>query len=424
LLVILFDRCGQRTAAWAVSFVVAIDAAAFLQCLAGSAFNMFLLKWLRKILHVTIRKTRMKRTQKQGQKQRYGARAFPAQILRQTRKFPTIFENNVAITKDVDDDSDKTGQGDLAVQGVLFTDTIGENTSENGVNIVSPLGLKSAALNIEEQPMIEPPKTGQILNIRGTPFTADGSTAAGTAVKDWSAVNIQAPTVQALNDDVTYPSAVTLRVEGPPTGAGVVPTDSYAIRVMDGPVLIEQATNDALTLRGGIECSTADISDRVRLGRANILPPPPTEGADGYELSLPRIGPQGEGDVVVANAGGQLAFATVSLFSAWSGPSTIGNLTIWTDVGYSVGGTVQVTPVKQNGDAIFSAILVANASPMENTNELASMPLTSLKSISADKKSITFNVLTGAISVVGNSTLQHAPEGTQVSVSVMGVGLT
>jgi len=80
----------------------------------------------------------MKRTQNQGQKQNrrgtqlYGSRAFPAQILRQNRKFPTLFENNVAITKDVDDVSDKTGQGDLAVQGArnrAFDDDTAESAA-------------------------------------------------------------------------------------------------------------------------------------------------------------------------------------------------------------------------------------------------------------------------------------------------------
>jgi hypothetical protein len=350
----------------------------------------------------------------------YGSRAFPAHITRENRKFPTIFENNVAVTKDADGGSGRGEQGDLCVEGVIFSDTIGENTADNGVNVVSPVGLKTATLNIEEQPTVGIPKAGQILDIRGTPFTADASLPAGSRVNDWSAVSIQAPSIRALNADVTFPSAATLRIEGPPTGGGVTAADAYSIRVMDGPVLIDQDADGALTLRGGIQCKNVSASGVLQLGQTNIKPAP---GGDGYDLTLPAVAPK-DGCVITSTAGGLLSFeespADSAIKFAWNGQVAANNLAFWTDVAYSAGGKAHASPVKPSGDPVFSSILLASASPMEETDELTSMPLTSLRSISADRKTITFNVLTGAISLVGSCSLQHAPEGTRVNIFVVG----
>jgi hypothetical protein len=354
---------------------------------------------------------------------RYGARTFPAQIVRKNRKFPTIFENNVAITKDVDDESDKTGQGDLSVQGVVFADTIGENTLDNGVNIVSPIGMRSATLNIEEQPNVSDPKSGQILDVRGTPFTASASTPADGNVNDWSSVNIHAPALQSVNAGVTFTSPATVCIGGPPTGPGVTAGASYSIRVKEGPVLIDEGSNTALTVRGGIQCSSV-ASTKLQAGQVTILPP--SEGTDAYDLTLPQLPPQGDGDVLTANGVGQLSFTKMdslqpAFTSGWVGTDLRNNLTFWTDVGYTAGGKVHVSPVKPGGDPIFSTILLANASPVEETDTITSMPLASLKRISDDKKTITFNIFTGAISVVGSCTLQYAPDGMQVNVSVVGL---
>jgi len=283
--------------------------------------------------------------------------------------------------------------------------------------------MKSATLNIEEQPTVDVPRTGQVLDIRGTPFTAGATISAGAVIDEWSSVNIQAPTVGALSADVTYPSAATFRVEGPPTGAGVAAADACSIRVMSGPVRIEEEGESALTIRGGVQSKTVRVSTGLQLGQTTIAPSP--AGGGKYDLTLPADGPT-DGSVISSSSAGQLSFTNFNQLqsaftSAWVGQQVANNLTFWTDVAYSVGGKANFSPVKANGEPIFANIILASASSMEETDELTAMPMVSLRSISTDGRTVVFNVLTGATSVVGSCTLQHAPEGTRVNAFVVGV---
>jgi hypothetical protein len=348
---------------------------------------------------------------------RYGAGVIPASTGSRERKYPTVFEGNVGVLPDLDDPV-RGGMGDLSVHGALFTDTIAEQRPGNTINMVSPVGLTSATVNIAERPITAPPKPGQLLDIMGTPYTAGTATPEGSAVTDWSAVNIGRPVVQAAHPGVTFPGASSLRIEGPPQG-DLGDGDAYALRVVDGPVIFGHDGEKALEVRGGVKAGDIRAESRLRLGEASLLPPAaPAPG--GYALTLPDAGPGRDGAVVASTAGGRLSFVNPVFSSAWSGQQPADNLIVWTTLAVSAGGTVTVSPTRDNGTPIFTTIFLASASPMANTEVVTSMPLTSLRNISQDRKTIVFNILTAVVADVGETTLQYAPEGTPVSVSVLG----
>jgi hypothetical protein len=347
---------------------------------------------------------------------RYKAGIIPASTGSRERKYPTIFEGNVGVLPDLDDPV-RGGVGDVSVHGALFVDTIAEQRAGNTVNVVSPLGLTSATVNMVERPITAPPKPGQLLDVLGTPYTAGDATPDGSVVQGWSAVNIRPPVIRSVNPGVSFPGASSLRIEGPPRGDRV--GGAYAMRVMDGPVILEDAGELALEVKGGVKAAGLTAVSRLRLGQASLLPPvAPTAG--DYALTLPDSGPQRDGVTIKSDAGGKLTFTNPVFSSAWAGQQKTDNLVVWTALAHSAGGTVTVNPTRDDGTAIFTTIFLASASPMADTEVVTMMPLTSLRNISSDKKTIVFNILTAVVADVGEATLQYAPEGTPVSVSVLG----
>lgn len=73
------------------------------------------------------------------------------------------------------------------------------------------------------------------------------------------------------------------------------------------------------------------------------------------------------------------------------------------------------------GAAVFSQILHADAQAWVNTSTPVAVVFTGGKTISADQRSITFNVLTGNTVVLGGAPMALAPNNTQVTAVVWGL---
>ena len=93
----------------------------------------------------------------------------------------------------------------------------------------------------------------------------------------------------------------------------------------------------------------------------------------------------------------------------------------WVDVQATVGGVATFSPVNGGGGAVFGQIYAVQFTAESNTGVLTSMPVCALKSISADRKTITVNVGVGvaALAALG-ATVQAAPDGTKVHALIMG----
>jgi hypothetical protein len=93
----------------------------------------------------------------------------------------------------------------------------------------------------------------------------------------------------------------------------------------------------------------------------------------------------------------------------------------WVDVQTSVGGVVTFQPVNGGGAALFSQIFAAQFTAENNSAVFTALPVTALKSISGDLKTILANVGVGTVLGVLGATILAAPDGTKVHAHIIGV---
>ena len=96
---------------------------------------------------------------------------------------------------------------------------------------------------------------------------------------------------------------------------------------------------------------------------------------------------------------------------------------IWTASATTSSGVATFNPTDDNtgsGNAIFTNIYSIQAIAANNTGTATSVPLASIKLLSADKKSLTINVIKGTVLSVLGSTIVTAPDDTSVYVTIIG----
>lgn len=93
----------------------------------------------------------------------------------------------------------------------------------------------------------------------------------------------------------------------------------------------------------------------------------------------------------------------------------------WVDVQTSVGGVVTFSPVDGSGVAIFSQIFAVQFTGEANTSVMTAMPVTALKSVSGDLKTVLVNVGVGTVLGILGATILGAPDGTKVHAHIIGV---
>lgn len=100
------------------------------------------------------------------------------------------------------------------------------------------------------------------------------------------------------------------------------------------------------------------------------------------------------------------------------------NVKVWTGLATTSGGVATFFPTDTNavgGNALFTNIYSAIAIAANNTGTPINVPKTSIKLISADKKTITVNVISGVtITILITPTEVFAPDGTTVYLTVIG----
>lgn len=110
-----------------------------------------------------------------------------------------------------------------------------------------------------------------------------------------------------------------------------------------------------------------------------------------------------------------------------TGGTEYGVIRAWVGSATTTDGVATVYPTDNGnvtGNAFFGTVLGAVCSTVVNTGNATSVPISGLKSVSTDKKTVQVNVVRGlaiAIPLLLN-TLQFVPDGTEVSVIIFGIG--
>jgi hypothetical protein len=358
--------------------------------------------------------------------QRFGAGVIPSSTARTTRKYPTLFEGNVGVVRDADDPV-RGGEGDLTIDGVLFCDTLAERREGNTINVVNETSFTTVNANMSERPTSGPPRQGQFLMVKGTAFTDTGD-----GERDrWSAVNISPIEIRSAAGPVGYDVSSTLEISGAPTGnADVTITDSRALTIKSGVVRLEDASDVALAVDGGITAGkTVRASDVVVFNQGPdngksiaIRPPAPIETS--YSLTLPSAPPLTDDQIMSVGAQGQSQFVVPPISRVTSGTLQLTGTRLWVGTAVTTGGKATFYPTSDgspDGTAFITTVLYAHATPVSETDVITASAFATRRSVSTDGRTIVFNVLTGAVVDAGGHTVQYAPDGVTVQALVVGL---
>lgn len=97
---------------------------------------------------------------------------------------------------------------------------------------------------------------------------------------------------------------------------------------------------------------------------------------------------------------------------------------LWAGSATTTSGIATFNPTDDGtagGNALFTTIHAAVATAHTNTGSITSMPIASVKLVSADRKSVTINAVTGATLVTLGATVSIANDGTPIHLLVIGV---
>lgn len=115
----------------------------------------------------------------------------------------------------------------------------------------------------------------------------------------------------------------------------------------------------------------------------------------------------------------QPAFSTI-----YNSTTPFTNAILWQATANTVnGGTVTFYPTTTNtatGTALFTTIVNVSANPWNNTANATSVQVVGGKSISADLRTVVFNVVQGTTVALGGTTMTFAPSGIQVMCAIVG----
>ncbi len=96
---------------------------------------------------------------------------------------------------------------------------------------------------------------------------------------------------------------------------------------------------------------------------------------------------------------------------------------IWTGTATVTSGVATFYPTDDNsatGTAIFSTIYSTFVTAASNTASAVDVPLASIKVVASDKKSVTVNAITGRALLLLGDTVEFAPNGTAVNLTIFG----
>lgn len=108
----------------------------------------------------------------------------------------------------------------------------------------------------------------------------------------------------------------------------------------------------------------------------------------------------------------------------YSGITTQSSIKIWTASATTSSGVATfnvTTDGTSSGTSIFNTIFSITPTAFLNTSTAINVPLSSVKSISSDKKVITTNTIVGTtIILLGGNTVEFCPNGTIVFITIIG----
>ena len=118
----------------------------------------------------------------------------------------------------------------------------------------------------------------------------------------------------------------------------------------------------------------------------------------------------------------ELASPVIS--TMYNGPTSFTNAILWqATTNTTNNGTVTFYPTSDgtaSGTAIFRTIICASANPWNNTNSATAVQYVGGKSISADNRTVVFNVVQGTNLALGGATTAFAPANIPVMCAIIG----
>lgn len=99
------------------------------------------------------------------------------------------------------------------------------------------------------------------------------------------------------------------------------------------------------------------------------------------------------------------------------------NVIIWNGTATTSGGVATFNPTDDGraaGNALFTNVYAIQVTAVRNTATATDVPLASVRILSADRRTLTVNVVNGVVLAVLGATMQFAPDGTQVYATLIG----
>jgi len=148
----------------------------------------------------------------------------------------------------------------------------------------------------------------------------------------------------------------------------------------------------------------------------------------GYTLKLPPALPATNGHALLTDETGAMRFEKIpsaTVTSAYEGTRALADCKIWCSSATTLNGAVTVYPTSDGttaGKALFStAIYHATAMVIRDVTLPLQVCWASVRSISVDRKSVTFNCVCGSAVVLGGNAVTSAPNGVQVQCMIFGI---
>lgn len=99
------------------------------------------------------------------------------------------------------------------------------------------------------------------------------------------------------------------------------------------------------------------------------------------------------------------------------------NVIVWNGTATTTGGVATFHPTDDGtaaGNPLFTNVYAIQATAVLNTATATQVPLASVQALSADRRTVTVNVVTGVVLLALGATVQFAPDGTQVYATILG----
>lgn len=167
-------------------------------------------------------------------------------------------------------------------------------------------------------------------------------------------------------------------------------------------------TNGALRMKGSTSGTTSIVTSQTTVD---------------YTLTLPPAAPATTSFLSVA-PNGVSSFSVLPLMAIYNDTTLTSGCKMYVMTVTTISGLAICYPTSNgisSGTALFSTIIFATATAQSNTLNFSQAPFASLKSISADLKTISFNVLTGNILTKAGPTIIPSPNGVTVRIMIFGL---